>query len=197
MNNNNNSNVPFVLIKNEYALLDGELIQQENKLGLLNNNGRKVLATSVREDFGEELIDNPIWRVPKILPTGDGGIEIATFTEFANQDRHKHLRGTEIYTVLKGKLKIYINDEGPFILNELDEIVILPNTIHEVIQNNLEIRTNFESFDLVIRVHSINCYGAFDKYVQLESDGKWELWQDLSKEKKMLAYKKHIPNSAS
>jgi len=187
--------VPFVLIKNEYVLLDSEIIQQENKLGRLNNNGRKILATNIREDFGEELINNPIWRVPKILPTGDGGIEIATFTEFANQDRHKHLQGTEIYTVLKGQLKIYINDEGPLILNELDEVVILPGTVHEVVQNKSGIRANNESFELVVRVHSINSYGEQDKYVQLEQDGKWELWRDLSKEKRMLAYKKHIMKS--
>jgi hypothetical protein len=192
MNDYQNFPVPFVLIKNNYALLDSEILQQENKLGILNNNGRRVLATTMREDLGEELIDNPLWSAPKILPTGDGGIEVGTFTEFARQDRHKHVKGTEIYTVLKGTLEIFINDEGPCILHELDEVVILPNTVHEIVQQYTGVRKNNKNFDLVVRVHAINCFGSFDKYVQLEPNGRWGVWQDLSKEKRISAYKKQI-----
>jgi quercetin dioxygenase-like cupin family protein len=84
--------------------------------------------------FGEVEISDPLWRVPAVFPTGDGGLEVATFTEFAGQDRNKHEVSTEIYTVLKGKLLMYINDEGPYELDATDEVVILPGTIHEVVQ---------------------------------------------------------------
>lgn len=183
--------VSFVLIKKDKVLLDVEVIDKENKLGRLNNNGRKILALNVKKEFGEELINAPVWKAPQILPTGEGGIEISTFTEYSKQDRHKHLKGTEIYTVLKGTMEIFINDE-PYILNELDEVVILPGTVHEVAQQNSGERKNIDSFELVVRVHSINCFGESDKYVQLEQDGKWESWENLSNEKRKRTYKKSI-----
>lgn len=183
--------VPFVLIKKEYALLDSEILRQENKLGQFNNNGRRVLATTLRKDLGETLIDDPVWRAPQLLPTGTGGIEVGTFTEFTHQDRHKHIKGTEIYTVLKGTLELFINDEGPYVLHESDEVVILPDTVHEIVQKNTGTRKNNEDFEVVVRVHSVNCFGPFDKYVQLVPDGPWEVWQALTKEQQMTAYRKH------
>ena len=189
METQDSHSVPCVIIRKEYVLLDSEITDSENKLGKQSNNGRKILATEVKEQFGEQQIAHPVWKVPYVFPTGHGGIEVATFTEYASQDRHKHLKGTEIYTVLKGTLEIYINDEGPYILNELDEVVIFPGTIHEVVQQCRESRKNYQNFGSLIRVHSINCFGEDDKYVQLSQDSEWKLWKALSKEERRGAYK--------
>ncbi|PKH03661.1 hypothetical protein CXF72_05205 [Psychromonas sp. MB-3u-54] len=182
--------VSHVLITRQNAEKDAEIIGQKNKLGESNNNGRKVFATNIMPDFGETLITEALWKAPSVLPTGKGGLELATFTEYASQDRHKHQRGIEIYTVLKGIMKIYINDSGPHLLHSGDEVVILPGTIHEVIQQKQGDHEKGSAFELIVRVHSIYCYGAEDKYVQLKSDGPWLKWSDLSKPQRFSAYKK-------
>ncbi len=182
--------VSHVLITRQNAEQDAEIIGQENKLGESNNNGRKVFATSIMHKFGEELITEPLWKAPSVLPTGNGGLEVATFTEYSGQDRHKHERGIEIYTVLKGIMKIFIDDTGPHSLHTGDEIVILPGTIHEVIQQKHGDREKGSAFELIVRVHSVYCHGAEDKYVQLKSDGRWLKWSDLSKSQRFSAYKK-------
>jgi mannose-6-phosphate isomerase-like protein (cupin superfamily) len=181
--------VSHVLITRQNAEKDAEIIGQKNKLGESNNNGRKVFATSIMHKFGEAHIREPLWKAPSVIPTGKGGLELATFTEYSCQDRHKHQRGIEIYTVLKGIMKIYINDTGPHLLHAGDEIVILPGTIHEVIQQKQGDREKESAFELIVRVHSVYCHGAEDKYVQLKSDGQWLKWSDLSKAQRFSAYK--------
>jgi hypothetical protein len=168
---------------------DAELTGGENKLGKKDNNGRKILARSIKTEFGEFMIENPIWRAPAIYPTGDGGLEVSTFTEFSAQDRHKHEKGIEIYTVLEGTLQIYINDIL-ITLHATDEVVILPKTVHEVVRTEHRDRNSSENFRLLVRVHSINCHGEHDKYVQLVRDGEWRCWADLSKEERACAYKR-------
>jgi len=182
--------VPFVLIRRDLVERDAEVIGAENKLGKLNNNGRKILATSVMPQFGEVEINDTLWKVPAVLPTSNGGLEVATFTEFAGQDRHKHGVSIEIYTVLDGKLLMYINDEGPYELDKLDEVVIFPGTVHEVIQKKRRPRDPGEDFEMLVRVHAINCFGVDDKYVQLEPGGDWHRWSNLSTEDRARAYKK-------
>jgi len=184
------NSIPFVLIRKHAVLRDAEPIGKENKLGALNNNGRKILATGVMPQFGEVPIENPIWKVPAVLGTGDGGLEIATFTEFAGQDRHKHGVSTEIYTVLKGTMLMYINDQGPYEVHEMEEVVIFPGTVHEVVQQKVRPREQGEDFDLVVRVHALNCHGVDDKYVQLEPSGEWLCWNSLSREQRQQAFKK-------
>jgi quercetin dioxygenase-like cupin family protein len=137
------------------------------------NNGRKVLVNELypaREYPAQE----PEWepgpqdgKTP-VVETGYGGVEIATFTHEAGQDCHKHLIGTEIYTVLEGEMTIRVADTE-ITLGQGDEVVVFPNTVHEIIDR----RTTF-----LTRVHSINCQGERDKYVL--RDGKW--CQDLTLE---------------
>ncbi|HEX2958303.1 MAG TPA: hypothetical protein VHO70_15825 [Chitinispirillaceae bacterium] len=158
------------------------------KLRTPGNNGRKVFATSVMPQKGESVIDTEIWSAPAIYPTGDGGIEIATITEFCSQDRHLHKRATEIYTVLKGQLSMFINDKEIPELGTGDEIVVLPGTIHQVRKPSRVLEKNDE-FDMVVRVHSICCYGEDDKYVQLKQEGEWVKWSKLSPELRGNAYK--------
>ena len=66
--------MPFVFIGSDAVVRDGALAGQANKLRIPGNNGRKILATRVLPKFGEEVIRDPAWRVPYVLPTGDGGI---------------------------------------------------------------------------------------------------------------------------
>lgn len=146
------------------------------KLALIGNNGRKFLVNKIYENkechiqkgLDSKSPDFVIWKadvdgkVP-ILEIGCGGTEVATFTEQARQDRHKHLIGTEFYMVLEGKMKIKIHDKE-IELNEKDEVIILPDTVHEITPDN---------YKFVTRVHSVNCYGENDKYIEI--DNKWKL----------------------
>jgi mannose-6-phosphate isomerase-like protein (cupin superfamily) len=177
--------VPFVLIKKDDVIRD-------DKLRKPGNNGRKVAAIRYEPDppFSEKIITDPYWKIPYVLPTGDGGLEIATFTEFSGQDRHMHKKSIEIYTVLKGSMEIYLNDKGPFLLAEGEEVLILPGTVHQVCQRTPRRDLPDEKFDLIVRVHATDCYGSSDKYVQLSQNGNWERWSDLSKKDKQKAYKK-------
>ena len=183
--------VPYVLITLQNAAADAVPSgKDKKKLAIPGNNGRKVFATTVMHKFGEELITDPVWTAPRVFPTGDGGIEIATFTEFSGQDRHMHEKGTEIYTVLRGELEIYVNDT---LLNPLrtgDEIVVPPGTVHEVVQPKNPTPVEGSDFKLLVRVHSISCYGVDDKYVQLDPNGPWLRWSDLSEAQRAAAYRK-------
>ena len=150
-------------------------VKSDRKLLTPNNNGRKIFATSgAIQEFGEREIKSGIWTPGDIYPTKKGGLEISTFTETAKQDRHMHKETTEIYTVLEGGIFIAINNDEHFYLDEGDEIIIYPGTIHYL-------STRYMS---LIRVHSINSYGAKDKFVQLQKNGKWCCWAYLSDEER-------------
>ena len=183
--------VPYVLITLENAEEDAVPSgKKEKKIAQPGNNGRKVFATKVMHEYGEELITSPVWKAPQVFPTGDGGIEIATFTEFTGQDRHMHQKGTEIYTVLRGRLEIYINDTLLSPLVAGDEIVIPPGAVHQIVEPKGVTPTEGCNFQLLVRVHSISCYGVEDKYVQLDPAGPWLRWSDLSKAQRAAAHKK-------
>jgi quercetin dioxygenase-like cupin family protein len=181
--------VPFVIISLENVIHDAK-VEGVNirKLENPGNNGRKIFATAVMPQKGEVLINKEMWNAPSIFPTGNGGIEISTFTEYSCQDRHRHDRATEIYTVLKGQLTFFINDKEVPTLHAGDEIVVLPETVHQVRQPVYTSGLKDE-FELLVRVHSISCYGEEDKYVQLEPDGEWMKWSGLLPEQRKNAYK--------
>jgi len=183
--------VPFVIIRWDAVVRDGECAGRVNMLRTPDNNGRKILATTVMPTLGEEVISDPAWRVPFVLPTGDGGLEIATFTEFSRQDRHKHEKSIEIYTVLKGTLEIFIDDADPYAVRQGEEVVILPGTVHEILERRLLQPKAGEEFSLLVRVHAINCLGAADKFVQLSPTSPWVRWDRLSAEERVKAYRKH------
>ena len=133
------------------------------------NNGRKVLVNEIFPK-AERPIEDPQWAPESpppdgqtpVLETGYGGVEIATFTEKAGQDRHRHLASMEVYTVLEGTMTIKIGDRYNVVLQTGDEIVVLPRVIHEVLDKGTSFLT---------RVHAINCHGQRDKYV--EENGVW------------------------
>lgn len=130
------------------------------------NNGRKVL---VNEIYPAKEVDaqDPEWapssetgKTPVVV-TGIGGVEAATFTHEAGQDCHKHLIGTEAYTVLEGTMRMRLDEQVIVELQAGDEIVVFPGTVHEVLPEGTRFLT---------RVHSINCYGDKDKYVKRSQD---------------------------
>lgn len=157
--------VTHVILRKEAVKNDWRVaVPQKEK-----NNGRKVLVNEIFPK-AERPIDDPEWKPEPpppdghtpVLETGYGGVEIATFTEQAGQDRHKHLASMEIYTVLEGRMTIKIGEKDRVVLQAGDEIVVLPGTIHEVIEDGNSFLT---------RVHAINCHGPRDKYVEV--GGAW------------------------
>lgn len=188
-----------------HMVLRKSVVQRDWKLADVEdparNNGRKHAVTGLWANKERPISDSewtfePEGGLTPVLETGAGGLEIATCTEEANQDRHRHLVSTEIYTVLKGTLRIFIDDAGPIELAAGDEIVILPGTVHQVIQEPPRARPRDpeEEPELLVRVHALECHGDEDKYVQLEKEGPWERWSGLSAEEKRQAYKKPPPN---
>jgi mannose-6-phosphate isomerase-like protein (cupin superfamily) len=168
-----------------YIVLRKHVVKRDWKLAVPGNNGRKVLVNRIRE-HRERPIEDPEWapepdgagRTP-VLETGAGGLEVATCTERAAQDRHMHRESTEIYTVLEGRLAIYLNDEGPLELGEGDEAVILPETVHQVAPLG----------PVLVRVHAVDSGGESDKYVQLEQGGEWLRWSELGPDARAGAYR--------
>jgi len=181
-----NAAVPYVLITKDAVLHDATPAGQKNKLLIPGNNGRRMLATEALPKFDEYPITSPEWAAPAILPTGPGGIEIGTFTEFSRQDRHRHAKATEIYTVLRGVCRVRLNDEAPLTLQEGDELVVLPGTVHQIIETMAAPRRDGD-LALLVRVHAINCHGDADKFVQMEEGGAWMVWRDLTAEQRRLA----------
>jgi mannose-6-phosphate isomerase-like protein (cupin superfamily) len=182
--------VDYVLITVSAVELDVEPLGRPNKLAIPLNKGRKHVAIEVMPQFEEFEIRDPLWRPPAVLSTSQGGFEVATLTEFTGQDRHKHERATEIYTVLRGEFRMSINDGPPLMLRAWDEIVVLPGTVHEVMAGPTRPHKAGEQFDLLVRVHAIGTTGAADKFVQLEHGGPWHRWNELGPAERARAYRK-------
>jgi quercetin dioxygenase-like cupin family protein len=158
----NEHTVPYVVIRKDIAKTDQRLQQP-------GNTGRKVFAITMYE-AKEKPIQEPEWepgdddqeKTPLVV-TGFGGLEVATFNHHAKQEAHKHLIGTEIFTVLEGEMEIIINEKDCLTLGEGDEIVLLPGTVHEILTNR----------QFLVRVHCVDCHGVKDKYVKV--NGEWTL----------------------
>ena len=154
-----------LIIRKEISKSDWKL----QKMDGARNNGRKFLVNSIFPKT-ECLAEDPEWKpssTPEektpVIPTGKGGIEISTFNENADQDCHKHLKGTEIYSVIEGSMKIRLNESEIVTLKAGDDVVVLPGTIHEVLYD--------ETSKYLTRVYSIDCFGNDDKFVKV--DGNW------------------------
>jgi quercetin dioxygenase-like cupin family protein len=155
-----------------YLVIKLSNAESDPKLSAKPNNGRKVLVNELYPDK-EFPSKDPQWKAGNppaktpVVATGKGGLEVTSFSQSAKQDRHKHRCGTECYTVLKGRMKIRIDSAPPITLLAGDECIIFPGTAHEILLGR-----NF-----LTRVHSINCYGKKDKYV--EKNGRWILEERL------------------
>ena len=121
--------------------------------------GRKILVTELYTHTEKEATELE-WEPP--TDSGKCPIqimkdtEIAVFTNHTLQDCHYHKRGTEIYTVLKGKMRIEIEQQDILLLAG-DMIVVNPGTSHEVKPDGSE---------FICQVIIVNCAGKADKYVR-------------------------------
>ena len=154
--------VPYIVLKKTLLEADWKLSVQPRE----KNNGRKVLVNELYpakeiDAQDREWAPGPETDKTPVVVTGIGGVEVATFTHEAGQDCHKHLIGTETYTVLDGVMRMRLEEQVIVELQVGDEIVIFPGTVHEVVTDGVRFLT---------RVHSINCYGDKDKYVKREQD---------------------------
>ena len=127
----NSIKIPYLLIKKKYCSSD-------YKLKIPQNNGRKILVEKILPSK-EKKANNVIWK-PFLLPrktpvviVGKKGFEVATFTQSAKQEYHKHPYGIECYTVIKGKMTIFFNNKNKIILNQGDECIVFPNTFHKIV----------------------------------------------------------------
>jgi len=117
---------------------------------------RKIVVTETRPE-NETALRDVDWRPPENGGPRPGpeppARENAVVTEGATQDRHYHARGTEIYTVLEGRLEIEV--EGEIHLLEVgDALLVRPGAIHEV-------RRGGEPF--LCQVVTAQCGGPADK----------------------------------
>ena len=150
---------PYLIVRLACAMSD-------RKLMLAGNNGRKVLVNKLRPDK-EVPAKNSLWK-PKtppsrtpVIQTGKGGLEVATFSQSAKQEPHKHLRGTECYTVLKGRMTIRLDNGRPVVLHAGDELIVFPGAVHEILNKG----------KFLARMHSVDCFGIRDKYI--EKNARW------------------------
>jgi len=156
--------VPYLVVRKRNVKDDWKIYLEPKE----KNNGRKIGVNNIFPNKEKYAIDtewgpsaSPEEKTP-VIETGQGGVEISTFNHLAGQGCHKHLLGTEIYVVLEGEMSIRLNETHEVKLCAGDEIVVLPNTVHEVLVSDQPFLT---------RVHSLNCYGEQDKYVK--HDGVW------------------------
>ena len=107
---------------------------------------------------------NAIWQPPggpKCPVQVTSNIEVSTFSQVADQDRHYHLNATEVYLVLEGKMNIEVENRT-FTLGRGDMIIINPGASHRVIIDEKVPPGKREKF--LCRVVTANCVGEIDKY---------------------------------
>ncbi len=162
---------PYLVLRKEKVEADWKLKPRPGA----RNNGRKVLVNSLYEKTEEHARESEWEAGPEdgrtpVVVTGVGGLEVSTFTHEAAQDCHKHLAATEVYTVLEGTMRMRLGEAGEVVtLAAGDEVVVLPGTAHEVL--------NEEGEPFLARVHAVNCRGDADKYV--EREGAWRPVSEL------------------
>ena len=133
-------------------------VEQDAQFKCSGNGARKIGVTTLYSD-SEKSVDSDCWKgncgenkCPVLLTDN---IEIAFFNNQAPQDLHYHKISTEIYMVVKGKMKITV-DEKEYRLQQGDTIIVQPGAVHQVRQS--------EQF-FICRVVSCNCTGKSDKYL--------------------------------
>lgn len=124
-----------------------------------NRGARKLLVTELyptKEENISEVMWKPLLASGKCPVQAMKDAEIAVFNQNAKQDRHYHKRGTEVYMVLEGKMKIEV-EKDEFTLSSGDMIVVNPKARHEVKPEDGQA--------FMCRVVTLNCGGESDKYL--------------------------------
>ena len=140
-----------IIVTNDASLRDPAL--QAGTRG-----ARKLLVTEIFE-HKEQLASDIVWAPPsenakcsvQLMPD----TEVAVFNQFANQDRHYHREGTEIYIVVQGTMVIEVAGQDHK-LSAGDMIVVNPDTVHAV---------KPEGTEFLCRVVTVNCGGEKDKFL--------------------------------
>ena len=123
---------------------------------LQTRGDRKVLVTALRPDSEQEAAV-VFWHAPTppaqcpVVTTRD--TEFAIFSERAKQTRHYHKLGTEIYTLLEGRMTMEV-DGTLYTLSSGDTLVVKPDVWHEVKREG-----RFHC-----QVVTVNCAGVNDRY---------------------------------
>ncbi|HVN80958.1 MAG TPA: cupin domain-containing protein [Terriglobia bacterium] len=118
---------------------------------------RKILVTELYPTSEVELAST-IWgpgdASASIPVQVMGDVEMAVFTHRAAQSCHYHKHGTEIYTVVEGRMIIEV-EGAEYSLKAGDSIVVNPGAVHQVLPREDE---------FVCTVVAVHCGGLADKY---------------------------------
>jgi len=143
--------------KTNCLLVNMDSFKNDPNLKVGSRGDRKLLVTTVFKN--ESLIDTEdIWHpsiekpnpVQKMVDT-----EVAIFNHYAEQDRHYHKIGTEMYMLLEGEMSIEV-EEKVYNLLPGDMIVVNPESFHKVLSGT----------EFLCRVVTVNCHGSADKYME-------------------------------
>ncbi len=148
------------MTSNAAFLVSKEAVKCDPALAVGARGARKLMVTELYETK-ERVADDVKWVPPK---SGEKcavqvmmNAEIAVFNQLASQDRHYHEKGTEIYIVIEGEMKIEV-DGIDYKLQDSDMIIVNPKAIHEV-----KVKPGESVF--LCRVITLNCGGALDKII--------------------------------
>lgn len=128
----------------------------KNDPALQTRGDRKILVTELYPEK-EELATQPYWR--HSMPSGRCPVlvmpdtESAVFTQAANQTRHCHRIGTEIYVLIQGRMTIEV-EGAHYTLAPGDTIVVMPGAYHQISREG----------QFLCRVFTVNCGGVADRY---------------------------------
>lgn len=127
----------------------------KNDPALRTRGERKNLVTELRAS--QEAASESHWchqtssgKCPVLLMRD---AESAVFTQLAEQARHCHKIGTEIYVLLEGSMIIEVEGTD-YMLLPGDAIVVLPGAYHQIRRKG----------EFLCRVVTVNCGGAKDRY---------------------------------
>ena len=91
--------------------------EADPRMNLQQNSGRlRVVAVELMPDYSLPL-KSLRWQSPAkddkswIYESGAKRFEVSTFNQLAKQDRHYHREATEIYTVLAGRMAIWVQGD--------------------------------------------------------------------------------------
>jgi len=138
--------VTLAAAKGDFALLRG------------SRGARKWVVTDLFVKK-EEAADQPVAPPPEVgkqcpvLLAKD--TEIAVFNQFAAQDRHMHMQGTEIYMPIEGTVTLEVEGKD-YCLLPGDMLIVNPGVAHMV-------RGSEQAY--LCRVVCVNCGGVQDKKV--------------------------------
>jgi len=122
-----------------------------------NRGDRKIVVTRLYPRT-EEVAREEVWRPPTssgrcpVLLMPD--TELAVFTHLARQTRHSHRKGTEIYTLIEGRMTLEVEGRS-YTLSPGDAMVVIPGACHEVKRRG----------KFLCHVLTVNCGGPADKQV--------------------------------